>query len=90
MDLNGCFGGRDGEKKDTEELEINMYLRTLEGFLMVLSTEGDMIFLSDNVSTYMGLTQVNEHIYVRIYAQIPFWIQVLCFLADGVDGTQHF
>ncbi|KAM6897376.1 endothelial PAS domain-containing protein 1 [Xenentodon cancila] len=37
--------------------ETSMYLRVLEGFLMVLSTEGDMMFLSDNVSKYMGLTQ---------------------------------
>uniref|UniRef100_A0A3P8NB78 PAS domain-containing protein n=1 Tax=Astatotilapia calliptera TaxID=8154 RepID=A0A3P8NB78_ASTCA len=37
--------------------ETNMYLGILEGFVMVLSTEGDMIFLSDNVSKYMGLTQ---------------------------------
>uniref|UniRef100_A0A3B3BQC8 Endothelial PAS domain protein 1b n=1 Tax=Oryzias melastigma TaxID=30732 RepID=A0A3B3BQC8_ORYME len=37
--------------------EVNMYLRVMEGFVMVLSTEGDMIFLSDNVSKYMGLTQ---------------------------------
>uniref|UniRef100_A0A8C7ZUS2 Uncharacterized protein n=1 Tax=Oryzias sinensis TaxID=183150 RepID=A0A8C7ZUS2_9TELE len=37
--------------------EMNMYLRVMEGFVMVLSTEGDMIFLSDNVSKYMGLTQ---------------------------------
>uniref|UniRef100_A0A3B3WZ36 Hypoxia inducible factor 1 subunit alpha, like n=1 Tax=Poecilia mexicana TaxID=48701 RepID=A0A3B3WZ36_9TELE len=35
----------------------HMYLKILEGFLMVLSTMGDMIFLSDNVSKYMGLSQ---------------------------------
>ncbi|KAM6963992.1 endothelial PAS domain-containing protein 1 [Tautogolabrus adspersus] len=58
-----CDGGRDEEEeKETEEdvktlEETNMYLRTLEGFLMVLSTDGDMIFLSHNVSNYMGLTQ---------------------------------
>ncbi|XP_075314342.1 endothelial PAS domain-containing protein 1 [Odontesthes bonariensis] len=54
-------GRLDKEEKETKELmlseESNMYLRILEGFLMVLSTEGDMIFLSDNVSKYMGLTQ---------------------------------
>ncbi|XP_071319445.1 endothelial PAS domain-containing protein 1 isoform X1 [Trachinotus anak] len=54
-------GGRDKEEKGTEEVEVseetNMYLRIMEGFLMVLSTEGDMIYLSDNVSKYMGLTQ---------------------------------
>ncbi|XP_041819302.1 endothelial PAS domain-containing protein 1-like [Chelmon rostratus] len=56
-----CDGGCDEEEKETEDVEAseetNMYLRILEGFLMVLSTEGDMIFLSDNVSKYMGLTQ---------------------------------
>ncbi|XP_047464777.1 endothelial PAS domain-containing protein 1 [Mugil cephalus] len=56
-DRDGAQEEEEEKKKDTVELEINMYLRTLEGFLMVLSTEGDMIFLSDNVSTYMGLTQ---------------------------------
>lgn len=56
-----CEGGRDEEEKQKEEdeasEETNMYLRILEGFLMVLSSEGDMIFLSDNVSKYMGMTQ---------------------------------
>lgn len=58
-----CNEGRGREEeKDTEEdsktsEETNMFLRTLEGFLMILSTDGDMIFLSDNVSKYMGLSQ---------------------------------
>ncbi|MEQ2185365.1 hypothetical protein GOODEAATRI_017484 [Goodea atripinnis] len=47
--------------KEMEEFtpldETNMYLKILEGFLMVLSTTGDMIFLSENVSKYMGLSQ---------------------------------
>ncbi|XP_021167115.1 endothelial PAS domain-containing protein 1 isoform X2 [Fundulus heteroclitus] len=48
-------------ESETEEIapldETKMYLKILEGFLMVLSTTGDMIFLSDNVSKYMGLSQ---------------------------------
>uniref|UniRef100_UPI0037E7B888 endothelial PAS domain-containing protein 1 isoform X2 n=1 Tax=Semicossyphus pulcher TaxID=241346 RepID=UPI0037E7B888 len=61
-----CDGARNKEEEEEEKVmeedvklfeETNMYLRTLEGFLMVLSTDGDMIFLSDNVSKYMGLTQ---------------------------------
>ncbi|XP_034050337.1 endothelial PAS domain-containing protein 1 isoform X1 [Thalassophryne amazonica] len=43
------------EEQDVEE--TNMYLRTLEGFVMVVSADGDIVFLSDNVSTHMGLTQ---------------------------------
>lgn len=65
---SSCDGAQDEEEKDTEEFEdsqeTNMYLGILEGFVMVLSTEGDMIFLSDNVSKYMGLTQVNKPTYI--------------------------
>uniref|UniRef100_A0A8C9XU77 Uncharacterized protein n=1 Tax=Sander lucioperca TaxID=283035 RepID=A0A8C9XU77_SANLU len=61
QEWRGCDRGRDDEEKKTDNVEAseetNMFLRILEGFLMVLSTEGDMIYLSDNVSKYMGLTQ---------------------------------
>ncbi|KAF6719339.1 Endothelial PAS domain-containing protein 1 [Oryzias melastigma] len=57
----GFNGGQNVEQKECwafmQSEEVNMYLRVMEGFVMVLSTEGDMIFLSDNVSKYMGLTQ---------------------------------
>ncbi|XP_071764024.1 endothelial PAS domain-containing protein 1 [Centroberyx gerrardi] len=56
--------GQNEEEKETEEVkaleeagETDLYLRLLEGFLMVVSTDGDMIYLSDNVSKHMGLTQ---------------------------------
>ncbi|XP_074520129.1 endothelial PAS domain-containing protein 1 [Halichoeres trimaculatus] len=53
-----CDEEEKGAEEDAEPSEeTNMYLRTLEGFLMVLSSQGDMIFLSHNVSKYMGLTQ---------------------------------
>lgn len=42
------------------ELDIQLnssYLKALEGFLMVLSEDGDMIYLSDNVSKCLGLAQ---------------------------------
>ncbi|XP_049614173.1 endothelial PAS domain-containing protein 1 isoform X2 [Syngnathus scovelli] len=47
LDLNGTT-------KAAEETDI--YLTIMEGFVMVLSLEGDMMFLSDNVSCYLGLT----------------------------------
>lgn len=37
----------------------NLYLKALEGFIAVVTQDGDMIFLSENVNKYMGLTQVN-------------------------------
>lgn len=34
------------------------YLKALEGFVMVLTAEGDMAYLSENVSKHLGLSQV--------------------------------
>ncbi|NP_001296971.1 hypoxia inducible factor 1 subunit alpha b [Danio rerio] len=48
------------EEKEENELESQLngfYLKALEGFLMVLSEDGDMVYLSENVSKSMGLTQ---------------------------------
>ncbi|XP_016889599.1 endothelial PAS domain-containing protein 1 [Cynoglossus semilaevis] len=54
-------GCGDVEPAQTEELktveETDMILSVLEGFLMVLTAHGDIIYLSDNVSKYMGLSQ---------------------------------
>lgn len=37
----------------------SLYLKSLEGFVAVVTSDGDMIFLSENVSKFMGLTQVS-------------------------------
>uniref|UniRef100_A0A671QLS4 Hypoxia-inducible factor 1-alpha n=1 Tax=Sinocyclocheilus anshuiensis TaxID=1608454 RepID=A0A671QLS4_9TELE len=48
----------DSEKENELESQLNsFYLKALEGFLMVLSEDGDMVYLSENVSKSMGLTQ---------------------------------
>uniref|UniRef100_A0A672IWF2 Neuronal PAS domain protein 1 n=1 Tax=Salarias fasciatus TaxID=181472 RepID=A0A672IWF2_SALFA len=51
----------DPEPRESQDLglldESSLYMRILEGFLMVLSSDGNMVFLSDNVNKYMGLTQ---------------------------------
>ncbi|XP_023722628.1 protein similar isoform X5 [Cryptotermes secundus] len=36
-----------------------LFLRALEGFLLVVSADGDMIFLSENISEYLGITQID-------------------------------
>lgn len=49
----------DTDKENEVESQLNgFYLKALEGFLMVLSEDGDMVYLSENVSKSMGLTQV--------------------------------
>ncbi|XP_005413887.1 PREDICTED: hypoxia-inducible factor 3-alpha isoform X1 [Chinchilla lanigera] len=44
--------GAEGEPLDA------CYLKALEGFVMVLTTEGDMAYLSENVSKHLGLSQL--------------------------------
>ncbi|CAK6956974.1 hypoxia inducible factor 1 subunit alpha a [Scomber scombrus] len=46
--------------EEETELDIQLnssYLKALEGFLMVLSEDGDMIYLSENVNKCLGLAQ---------------------------------
>uniref|UniRef100_A0A452J6J4 Uncharacterized protein n=1 Tax=Gopherus agassizii TaxID=38772 RepID=A0A452J6J4_9SAUR len=43
---------------ETDQQIDNLYLKALEGFIAVVTQDGDMIFLSENINKYMGLTQV--------------------------------
>ncbi|XP_061913955.1 endothelial PAS domain-containing protein 1-like [Entelurus aequoreus] len=47
----GCNGNE-------EEQMSSFYLKSLEGFVTVVTSDGDMIFLSENINKFMGLTQV--------------------------------
>lgn len=38
------------------------YAQALAGFIMVLTEEGDMVYLTENVSKYVGITQVRHRI----------------------------
>ncbi|XP_040188508.1 hypoxia-inducible factor 1-alpha isoform X2 [Rana temporaria] len=49
-------GDMDGESEMEKQLNC-FYLKALEGFVLVLTEEGDMIYLSENVNKCMGLTQ---------------------------------
>lgn len=53
----------DESKDDEEEEEDPMdtfYPQALAGFIMVTTEEGDMIYLTENVSKHIGITQVTE------------------------------
>ncbi|XP_037098152.1 hypoxia inducible factor 1 subunit alpha a [Syngnathus acus] len=46
------------EEESESDTQLNSsYLKALEGFLMVLSEDGDMIYLSENVNKCLGLAQ---------------------------------
>ncbi|XP_030628758.1 endothelial PAS domain-containing protein 1b [Chanos chanos] len=48
---------RTNETEEDRQMD-GLYLRSLEGFIAVVTSDGDMIFLSENISKFMGLTQV--------------------------------
>lgn len=38
----------------------NVVVKALDGFLIVLSTEGDVIFVAENIHEYLGIQQVRN------------------------------
>ncbi|XP_035519566.1 endothelial PAS domain-containing protein 1b [Morone saxatilis] len=44
---------------DEDRQMDSLYLKSLEGFITVVTSDGDMIFLSENINKFMGLTQVD-------------------------------
>lgn len=48
IDLESLF-------EDTNE---HMAMQALDGFLVVLSTDGDIIYVSENINDYIGIQQV--------------------------------
>lgn len=61
--LHSLLSSPDEPMADEEtELDIQLnssYLKALDGFLMVLSEDGDMIYLSESVNKCLGLAQVS-------------------------------
>uniref|UniRef100_A0A8D0DYN6 Endothelial PAS domain protein 1 n=1 Tax=Salvator merianae TaxID=96440 RepID=A0A8D0DYN6_SALMN len=55
--LSSVCADNESETEADQQMD-NLYLKALEGFVAVITQDGDMIFLSENVSKYMGLTQV--------------------------------
>uniref|UniRef100_A0A3Q3JC96 Endothelial PAS domain protein 1b n=1 Tax=Monopterus albus TaxID=43700 RepID=A0A3Q3JC96_MONAL len=52
MRLGACDCNNEDRQMDS------LYLKSLEGFVTVVTSDGDMIFLSENISKFIGLTQV--------------------------------
>lgn len=66
---------------DSEKQIDSLYLKALEGFVTVITQDGDMIFISENINKHMGLTQVSS--------QLPF-MEVLEFLKLNFTQTLKF
>lgn len=48
------------EEKDEDPMDA-FYPQALAGFIMVMTEEGDMIYLTENVNKHIGITQVHTH-----------------------------
>lgn len=55
--LLSCEEAAAVEESDLDVQLNGSYLKALEGFLMVLSEDGDMIYLSENINKCLGLAQ---------------------------------
>lgn len=65
------------------EKELNcFYLKALDGFVMVLSEDGDMIYMSENVNKCMGLTQVKYWHFLRLFHFCKSCYTCVCIKLD--------
>lgn len=61
------FTAGENQKEECEEEEEEedpmdaFYPEALAGFIMVMTEEGDMIYLTENVSRHIGITQVHSN-----------------------------
>lgn len=63
INIASCFFIVPDATEIEEKMKISndaVFLKSLEGFLLVLSSEGDFVYLSENVNEYLGITQVNK------------------------------
>uniref|UniRef100_A0A8C2JYV1 Hypoxia inducible factor 1 subunit alpha, like n=1 Tax=Cyprinus carpio TaxID=7962 RepID=A0A8C2JYV1_CYPCA len=51
-------GGSLGSTEETENPTDAFYQQALAGFILVMTEEGDLVFLSESVSKYIGMTQL--------------------------------
>ena len=73
----------DGEESalSIDSLIDNYYLKALDGFAMILSQDGDIIFISENVTQYMGLKQVNKSV-SELCGWLGLWRKE-CVMVEG-------
>lgn len=41
-----------------DSIDENLVMKALDGFLIILSTDGDVIYVSENIQEYIGIQQV--------------------------------
>ena len=47
------------QQKDLQHKLDTQYGKALDGFVLVIDREGDIVYISESVSTYLGMAQVS-------------------------------
>lgn len=64
-------------EEEEEDPIDTFYQQALAGFIMVMSEDGDMVFLSENVSKFIGITQVSAVLKVETFSVLGSMLQCL-------------
>ena len=70
-------------------------MQALDGFMLVISSDGRILYTSESISTYLGLRQVRKKCYTKLYAMHVCMLCMCVFLMKGVqllnswDSTQN-
>lgn len=60
-----------------EDADENMAMQALDGFLLVLSNDGDIIYVSENIHDYVGIQQASSLIiYSVFHVKTKNWIKL--------------
>lgn len=51
-------------KTETSVKMDELFPEALNGFMLVLSNDGNMVYLSENVSEYLGVSQVDAYVFI--------------------------
>lgn len=49
-----------GERRSHSPLPYQAFLQALQGFILVTTAQGKLVYVSENVSDYLGLSMVSQ------------------------------
>lgn len=48
----------------SDDVDENVVMKALDGFLIVLSNDGDVVYVSENINEFIGIQQVGTFIFI--------------------------
>jgi len=80
-----CASGIDTDDQESDcsvsaELTTKLdqqYYKSLDGFLIVIAKNGDVVYVSENIEKYLGLTQVHLGLMYKVYGNVSVVVECL-------------